>query len=64
MKANLETVTGYLQSNEEVISTLYCAINLGYISRSGILAATNKSYCFVLTICLEKDLNGNMHTLR
>ncbi|MCW1941607.1 hypothetical protein OMD49_28650 [Bacillus anthracis] len=64
MKANLETVKEYLQSNEEVISTLYCAINLGYVSKSGILAATNKSYCFVLNICSEKALNGNMNTLR
>ncbi|MFE7378314.1 PH domain-containing protein [Bacillus cereus] len=54
MKANLETVKEYLQSNEEVISTLYCAINLGYVSRSGILAATNKKLLFCADYMFRK----------
>jgi len=56
VKANLETVKEYLQSNEEVISTLYCAINLGYISRSGILAATNKKLLFCADYMFGKGL--------
>lgn len=56
MKANLETVKEYLKSNEEVISTLNCAINLGYISRSGILAATNKNLLFCADYMFGKGL--------
>ncbi|PGD10571.1 PH domain-containing protein [Bacillus toyonensis] len=56
MKANLETVKEYLQSNEEVIFTLYCAINLGYVSRSGILAATNKKLLFCADYMFGKGL--------
>ena len=54
MKANLSTIKKYLNSEENILSTLYCVINFGYMSRSGILAATNKDYCSVLMLCLER----------
>jgi hypothetical protein len=46
MKVNLEILNQYLTSNEKVISFLYCAIQLRYISRYGILAATNEKLLF------------------
>lgn len=55
MKANLETIKEHLNSEEDILSTLYCVIHFGYMSRSGILAATNKNYCSALMPCLEKD---------
>ena len=34
MKANLGTIKEHLNSEEDILSTLYCVINFGYISRS------------------------------
>ncbi|WML48692.1 PH domain-containing protein [Neobacillus sp. PS3-34] len=46
MKANLETAKKYLKEREEVLSSLYCIIEFGYINRSGILVATNEKLLF------------------
>ncbi|WHY31417.1 PH domain-containing protein [Bacillus wiedmannii] len=56
MKANLSTIKKYLNSEENILSTLYCVINFGYMSRSGILAATNKKLLFCSDAMFGKGL--------
>ncbi|WP_255452081.1 PH domain-containing protein [Bacillus sp. AY2-1] len=56
MKANLETVKEHLKNNEEILSTIYCTINFGYISRFGILVATNKKLLFCADAMFGKGL--------
>lgn len=56
MKANLETIKEHLNSEEDILSTLYCVINFGYISRFGILAATNKRLLFCSDAMFGKGL--------
>lgn len=56
MKANLSTIKKYLNSEENILSTLYCVINFGYMSRSGILAATNKGLLFCSDAMFGKGL--------
>jgi hypothetical protein len=56
MKANIDTINKYLSNNEEVLSTLFCTIKLGYISRPGILAATNKKLLFCADSMFGKGL--------
>ncbi len=56
VKANLETVKEHLKNNEEILSTIYCTINFGYISRSGILVATNKKLLFCADAMFGKGL--------
>lgn len=56
MKANLGTIKEHLNSEEDILSTLYCVINFGYISRSGILAATNKRLLFCSDAMFGKGL--------
>jgi hypothetical protein len=42
MKADINLLGTILNDNETVLSSLYCSINIGYISRSGILGVTNE----------------------
>ncbi|MCR6787655.1 MULTISPECIES: PH domain-containing protein [Bacillus cereus group] len=56
MKANLGTIKEHLNSKEDILSTIYCVINFGYISRSGILAATNKKSLFCSDAMFGKGL--------
>ncbi len=56
MKANLETIKEHLNSEEDILSTLYCVIHFGYMSRSGILAATNKKLLFCSDAMFGKGL--------
>jgi hypothetical protein len=46
MKANIETVKNHLLNNEEIITSINCTINLGYIERPGILVATKTRILF------------------
>ncbi|MGF9767358.1 PH domain-containing protein [Bacillus albus] len=56
MKANLGTIKEYVNNEEDILSTIYCVINFGYISRSGILAATNKKLLFCSDAMFGKGL--------
>ncbi|MBM6647140.1 PH domain-containing protein [Bacillus sp. RIT 809] len=56
MKANLETIKKHLKNNEEILSTIYCTIDLHYISRSGVLAVTNKKLLFCADYMFGKGL--------
>ncbi|MGE6619407.1 PH domain-containing protein [Bacillus mycoides] len=56
MKANLETVKQHLKTNEEILSAIYCTVYFGYISRSGILVATNKKLIFCADYMFGKGL--------
>ncbi|MED1470094.1 PH domain-containing protein [Bacillus salipaludis] len=61
MKANIETVKKYLKDTEEVLSSLYCAINFSYIYRSGILVATNDKLMFCADAMFRKGLKWEFH---
>ncbi|WP_423410414.1 PH domain-containing protein [Heyndrickxia sp. MSNUG] len=56
MKANLETAKTYLTETEEVLSSLYCQIDLGYMCRSGILAATDEKLLFCADAMFGKGM--------
>jgi hypothetical protein len=47
MKADIKLLRDILIDNEKVLLTLYCSINMGYISRSGILGVTNERLVFL-----------------
>jgi hypothetical protein len=57
MKANLETAKKYLKPTEEVLTSLYCVVGIGYyISRSGILVATKDRLLFCADAMFGKGL--------
>lgn len=56
MKANLETAKELVKDTEEMLSPSYCVIAFGYISRSGILVATNEKLLFCADAMFGKGM--------
>ncbi|WP_379132561.1 PH domain-containing protein [Paenibacillus sp. sgz500958] len=46
MRTSQEQINEYLNPNEEIVATAHCSINPGYVSRGGVLVATNERLLF------------------
>jgi hypothetical protein len=56
MKISLEAAKEHLKNSEEVLCSLFCTIETGYISRSGILIATTEKVLFFADYMFGKGL--------
>ncbi|NHM32347.1 PH domain-containing protein [Neobacillus terrae] len=56
MKISLEAAKEHLKNSKEVLSSLFCTIETGYISRSGILIATTEKILFCADYMFGKGL--------